>query len=67
MKTELYANVRDFLASPLPNLIGGKPHMTTTEPVLNPSDGSVLAHVSMGGAKEINLAITAAEKALPAW
>ncbi len=67
MKSELLANVRDFLAQPLPNHIGGQPSMTATAEVVNPSDGSVLAQVAMAGAKEIDLAVTAAAKAFPAW
>jgi acyl-CoA reductase-like NAD-dependent aldehyde dehydrogenase len=41
--------------------------MTATEKVVNPSDGSVLAEVAMGGAAGIDLAVDAAEKAFPAW
>ena len=67
MKTELHANVRDFLAKPLPNHIGGQARMTATEQVVNPSDGSVLAEVAMAGEKEIDLAITAGAHAFPAW
>lgn len=67
MNTELYANVRDFLAKPLANHINGRACMTATERVLNPSDGSVLAEVAMGGEKEIELAVRAAENAFPAW
>lgn len=67
MKSELLANVRDFLAQPLPNHIGGQPSMTATAEVVNPSDGSHLAQVAMAGAKEVDLAVTAAAKAFPAW
>ncbi len=67
MNTELHANVRDFLAKPLPNHIDGKVCMTATEQVVNPSDGSVLAEVAMGGAEEVHLAVTAGEKAFSAW
>lgn len=41
--------------------------MSATENVINPSDGSFLAEVAMGGAAEIDLAIAAAEEAFPAW
>ena len=41
--------------------------MSATGKVLNPSDGSVLAEVALGGAAEIDLAVAAAEKAFPAW
>ncbi|MHB8390573.1 MAG: aldehyde dehydrogenase family protein [Acidobacteriaceae bacterium] len=67
MKSELYASVQEFLAKPLPHHIGGQTHMSATEQVINPSDGSVLADVAMGGAEEIDLAVTAAEEAFPAW
>ncbi len=67
MKTKLQADVRDFLAKPLPHLIGTQVRMTATAPVVNPSDGSVLAEVAMGGAEEIGLAVSAAEEAFPAW
>lgn len=67
MITDLHANVRDFLSKPLPNYIDGGAYMTATEQVLNPSDGSVLAEVAMGGAHEIELAVAAGEKAFPAW
>lgn len=67
MKTELHVHVRNFLSKPLPNLIGGQPHVSATEPIVNPSDGSLLAEVAMGGAEEIDLAVTAGEKAFPGW
>jgi len=67
MKTALRVHVRNFLSKPLPNLIGGQPHMSATEPIVNPSDGSLLAEVAMGGAEEIDLAVTAGEKAFPGW
>ena len=67
MKTELLATVRDFLIKPLPNHIGGQPSMTATAEVVNPSDGSPLAQVAMAGAMEVDLAVTAAANAFPAW
>ena len=67
MKTELHVNVRDFLAKPLPNQIGGQARMTATGQVMNPSDGSVLAEVAMAGEKEIDLAVTAGAQAFPGW
>ena len=67
MKTELHKNVRDFLSQPVPHHIGGQSRMSATGKVLNPSDGSVLAEVALGGAAEIDLAVAAAEKAFPAW
>ena len=41
--------------------------MSATGKVVNPSDGSLLAEVALGGAAEINLAVAAAEKAFLAW
>ena len=38
-----------------------------TYPVRNPATGSLIADVARGGAEETNAAITAAERALPAW
>ena len=67
MKIQLEKSVVDFLAKPLPHHIGGQSRLTATSQVMNPSDGSVLAEVSMGGAAEIDLAVSAAEKAFPAW
>lgn len=67
MKMELHASVRDFLAKPLPNQIGGQARMTATGQVMNPSDGSVLAEVAMAGEKEIDLAVTAGTQAFPGW
>ena len=67
MKIELHKNVRDFLAQPLPHHIGGQSRLNATGKVINPSDGSVLAEVSLGGAAEIDLAVVAAAKAFPAW
>lgn len=66
-KTGLDVNVHNFLAKPLPNVIGGQPSMTATEEVVNPSNGCVLAEVAMAGEKEIELAITAAAQAFPGW
>jgi succinate-semialdehyde dehydrogenase/glutarate-semialdehyde dehydrogenase len=36
-------------------------------PVRNPANGELIAEVARGGAEETNLAIAAAERALPAW
>lgn len=63
-------NVSQFLASPLLHHIGGQEVASgdgATAAVLNPSDGSRLATVAMGGAPEIDLAVSAAQKAFPAW
>ena len=67
MKTELHKNVWDFIAKSVPHYIAGQPRLTAAGKVLNPSDGSMLAEVSLGGAAEIELAVTAAEKAFPTW
>jgi len=67
METALHPNIRDFLVKPQPNVIGGQPRMTVTEQVMNPSDGSVLAEVAMGGAEEIDLAVAVGERAFPSW
>ncbi len=70
MITPLTKNVARFLASPLQHHIGGRTvpgaDGASTE-VLNPSDGTTLATVAMGGAPEIDLAVAAARKAFPAW
>ncbi len=67
MNTEVHANVREFLAKPLPNHIDGKACITATEQVVNPSDGSILTEVAMGGTEDIHRAVTAGEKAFPPW
>jgi acyl-CoA reductase-like NAD-dependent aldehyde dehydrogenase len=67
MRNELLASIDDFLSRPRPHFIGGRTHMSATEQIVNPSDGSFLAEVAMGGAKEIDLAVDGAEKAFPAW
>ncbi|MCY3771947.1 MAG: aldehyde dehydrogenase family protein, partial [Gemmatimonadetes bacterium] len=38
-----------------------------TEPVFNPSDGSVIARTPMCGTSEVDAAVQAARKALPDW
>lgn len=35
--------------------------------VVNPADGSVLSHVALSTARDVDAAVRAAEKALPAW
>lgn len=70
MRAQLSKNVAEFLAKPAQHFIGGRfsPGATgTTAQVLNPSDGSLLATVAMGGAAEIDEAVAAAQKAFPAW
>ncbi len=70
MNAQLTQNVSKFLSSPVQHFIGGqfKPGAGgATARVLNPSDGSTLATVAMGGAAEIDEAVAAAWKAYPAW
>jgi aldehyde dehydrogenase (NAD+) len=67
MNSEIHANLREFLARPIPHHIGDQVRMTATAQVVNPSDGSVLAEVAMGESAEIDLAVACAEKAFPAW
>lgn len=38
-----------------------------TLPTLNPHDNSVIAHVAMAGQADVDKAVSAAKKALPAW
>ncbi|MFM0661404.1 NAD-dependent succinate-semialdehyde dehydrogenase [Paraburkholderia sediminicola] len=48
--------------------IGGEWYdSATTYSVLNPATGEVVAHVARGGAAETTQAISAAERAFPAW
>lgn len=70
MITPLTANVSQFLASPLLHHIGGRNIASAdgaTAEILNPSDGTRLATVAMGGAPEIALAVAMAQKAFPVW
>ncbi|MGH7953185.1 MAG: aldehyde dehydrogenase family protein [Limisphaerales bacterium] len=70
MRAQLTKNVAEFLRTPVQHFIGGqfKPGATgATAQALNPSDGSPLATVAMGGATEIDEAVAAAWKAFPAW
>ena len=70
MNMKLTKNVSDFLQAPLQHFIGGKwsPGFGgQTAPVWNPSDGSKLATVMMGGTAEVDAAVAAATKAFPVW
>lgn len=70
MRTELTKNVADFLAKPVQHFIGGRfaaGSTGATGQVLNPSNGSPLATIAMGGAPEMDEAVAAAWKAFPAW
>lgn len=70
MNVQLTKNVAEFLRAPIQHLIGGHSQPSAdgaVTQVLNPSDGSALAIVGMGGATEIDHAVSAAWKAFPAW
>jgi aldehyde dehydrogenase (NAD+) len=70
MITPLTQKVSRFLASPLLHHIGGRAVPSADGAcgeVLNPSDGTRLATVAMGGPPEIDLAVAAARKAFPSW
>src|SRR5438094_755528 len=54
----------------IPLFIGGEPvrsKSTRTGPVTNPATGKVIRYVPMANAVDIDAAVTAAQKALPAW
>ncbi|MGH7939887.1 MAG: aldehyde dehydrogenase family protein [Limisphaerales bacterium] len=70
MKVELTQNIAGFLRQPIPHYIGGRFKAGangTTGQVWNPSDGSALATIAMGGAAEVDEAVAAAWRAFPAW
>jgi acyl-CoA reductase-like NAD-dependent aldehyde dehydrogenase len=70
MNVPFTQNIASFLGAPVQHFIGGcwKPSASgATAPVLNPSDGSPLATVAMGGPAEIDEAVAAAGKAFPTW
>jgi aldehyde dehydrogenase (NAD+) len=71
MTDSILPEVHDFLAqNPLGHFIGGAFRASadgSTQEVLNPSDGTPLAIVSMGGAPEVSEAVSAANHAFPAW
>jgi acyl-CoA reductase-like NAD-dependent aldehyde dehydrogenase len=70
MSVQLTKNVAEFLRAPVLHFIGGRPQAGATgatAQVLNPSDGSPLATIAMGGAAEIDEAVSAAARAFPAW
>ncbi|HXB60781.1 MAG TPA: aldehyde dehydrogenase family protein [Candidatus Acidoferrales bacterium] len=70
MNIQITKNVADFLRAPGQHFIGGRWNSGTgnaTAQVLNPSDGTTLATVAMGGAPEIEEAVIAAWKAFPTW
>lgn len=71
MNTTLPSAVRSFLdAAPLPHFIDGKSHsgpQDTLLDVLDPATGQPLTRVVMGGEREVDLAVTAAHRAFPAW
>jgi len=63
--------VRGFLAqNPIPHFIDGHFQVSSqkkTHPVLNPSNGELLAEVSFGDASDVGKAVTAASRAFPGW
>ncbi len=62
--------MRDQESNGCPLFIGGHwtgADGTATEPVYNPSDGSVIAKTPMCGAAEVDAAVRAAREALPSW
>ena len=62
--------MRDQETNGCPLFIGGNwtgADGTATEPVFNPSDGSVIAMTPMCGASEVDAAVQAAREALPDW
>lgn len=67
MQTELLPNVRKFLTQLLSNPVNQRGTRTKTEHVINPSDGSIIAEVAMGGADEIEIAVAAGGRAFAAW
>lgn len=68
MNHSLTQKVSEFLRAPVRHFIGGQfKGGGATAAVLNPSDGSTLATVAMGGAAEIDEAVAAAWKAFPGW
>ena len=70
MNVQLTNNVAEFLRQPVRHFIGGQFKSSAngaTAQVLNPSDGSALATIAMGGPAEIDEAVSAAWKAFPAW
>lgn len=71
MTNSLLQEVRDFLAQkPIAHFINGQFRPSAdgaTHEVLNPSDGTLLALVSQGGAVEVSQAVDAASRAFPAW
>lgn len=70
MPTQLTQNVASFLQAPIQHFVGGRFKQGAngkTGQVLNPSDGSILATIAMGGAPEIDEAVSAAWRAFPSW
>lgn len=67
----LNLDVAEFLkGSTLRHYINGEWELSrdgSTGDVVNPSDGSVLAAVALGGEPEIDAAVEAAQRAFPAW
>lgn len=70
MNAQLTENIGKFLNEPVRHFIGGRWKAGAggaAAKVVNPSDGTTLANIAMGGAKEIDEAVAAAWAAFPAW
>ena len=70
MNAQLTESAAKFLKEPVKHFIGGRwtaGSSAASAPVVNPSDGTTLATIAMGGAKEIDEAVAAAWAAFPAW
>jgi malonate-semialdehyde dehydrogenase (acetylating) / methylmalonate-semialdehyde dehydrogenase len=68
--THTFAAEHTASAPPVPMLIGGQwrvPDATQFSPVHNPSEGTVIARVPMGGPAEVDAAVTAAAKVFAHW
>jgi aldehyde dehydrogenase (NAD+) len=71
MKDPVLPLVRDFLSqNPIKHIVGGEQFASAegrTTVVLDPATASPLATVSLGGTREIDAAVDAAQRALPSW
>src|SRR5690242_20697670 len=68
MNAQMNQNIGKFLSEPVQHFIGGRWKAgSATAQVVNPSDGTTLATIAMGGAKEVDEAVAAAWAAFPAW
>ena len=70
MLTTLTETVDSFAHSPLLHSIGGKTVPSrdgAIQDVLDPSTGSRITSVAIGGGAEVEMAFAAAQAAFPAW